>query len=220
MGKVSTLSVGPGSGLYNAFNSIKSDHPLITSVTSENNRVNINIDNSNVLFSFGSADGTYIKPWSYTYAGSTTDPGNAGYIYCNASNPVTIIVASSSDIFFLKIKSVGTSGNNTGLTAAYCKNNSDHYFGITINNPKATSIESLDLKTEDNAVYKIRKILDYTVEASHIDYVDYSILCSGTQPQYKFASIISCTTVTFDSTITFGGNNYYSLGNNTLIKMD
>ena len=68
--------------------------------------------------------------------------------------------------------------------------------------------------------YSHTKIIRYVDDTLYVDYLDTDILLLGSTFAFLDPCFITCTTVTEDAIITFGGHNYYSVGANTLLRID
>lgn len=81
-------------------------------------------------------------------------------------------------------------------------------------------IENFNLTDLDTSiVYNHKAVLNYDLELGHIDYTT-DMLFNGTQKVLEDFNFITCSSVIAETILTFSGENYYSLGTHTLVKID
>lgn len=126
---------------------------------------------------------------------------------------VFTVVYSSN---FIYIKKVATNTGRFGFL--YEKYGDQKIFGSS--NGNDWLFETLPLLgSSDGLTYYISKMLNYSQSVGSIDYTVGSLF----QSNLKIAednNYLSCTNVTADEVLTFESENYYSLGPNTLAKLD
>lgn len=71
----------------------------------------------------------------------------------------------------------------------------------------------------DNLLYKHGKILNYSTSPNYINYTTDILLLNGIRTYFD-NDLITCTSVLPNNIITFGGQNYYSIGTNTIVRIN
>lgn len=156
---------------------------------------------------------------SCTKNGSTS----SGYtIWSNGSNKLCeITIVSNTRVFYFHVKD----GDSRRQLVVYEKiSNSLHVSGWVFAGDMAQSfrdIKSVTLTNVDGSVTcNHAQILNYANDVGYIDYLPKDIVLNGTARVAEDENFVTCTSVTIDSIITFANTNYYSVGANTLIKVD
>ena len=73
---------------------------------------------------------------------------------------------------------------------------------------------------ESGAEFTYGRPLNYTATTGTIQYIDHATVLNGGVKTFDDNILKSCTKVTPRTVITFSGQNYYVIGNNTLIPID
>ena len=187
--------------------------PIITtSISSHALYVTVN-NIVSLIFNFG------IGRTQVSYNGSTTS-----YSVLNTYNPATITTVTGDSIVYVQFNGVYGAGRRILFLYEMIDNKS--YFGAIGSGTESThawfSIADLTLRqVENNLTYTHKKMLDYTTTLNYIDYSTDLLFENGDAvSDIADMNTVTCTTVTSDSVITFGGKNYYSAGTNTLIQLN
>lgn len=192
------------------------DIPLITSVVREGypGTVSITIDNTVSYFNAMSVSislGTYLRI-GYQGESSIKACGGRGY--------GTITICYTDTMYYLIMQGNEGQCNTFIYEKIDGKKLCGRYFSNSTSVPfrdiSAISIRDLDTNIE----YKHGKIIGYDNDLNHIDYLPQDVLIQVSSYSIEDPNFITCTTVTPNALITFGAYNYYSVGNNTIMKLD
>lgn len=132
-----------------------------------------------------------------------------------------ITIVSNTKVFYFHVKD----GDSRRQLVVYEKiSNSLHVSGWVLASDMSQSfrdIKSVTLTNVDGSVTcKHAQILNYTNDVGYLDYLPKDIVLNGSTRVAEDENFVTCTSVTIDSIITFANTNYYSVGANTLIKVD
>ena len=142
-------------------------------------------------------------PSSYISGGSCTISGNS-----------TVTVAASNTLFYMQ----AFDGDGRGPYFIYEKTTNFNVVAYTAGNSSFRDIRNFTLTDLNNGYeYKHRAMLNYTTQPDHINYAQDMLFRSNVK-SFEDPNFVTCTTVQADRMITFKGENYYSVGTNTLVK--
>lgn len=199
------------------FEDVQQDCSLITSV----DRVSISevhvVINSECTISFRASGETYFQ--IITPNGSSYD----GFWF---NRYVTLTSVYTDTLYYLQTHDNRYSPNGQRMLFIYeiasgkCIYgwNYDSYFYPTA----FRDIKSVPFTASgDPAVpYVHTALIPYSSNLNKIAYLDKDILINGTMKGLTDTNFISCSNVAVDSVLTFDGHNYYSVGENTIIRID
>lgn len=193
--------------------------PILTT-TATNTTLTVTIDNTcGILFDFGNSA---IKTINSDGSLSTEAVNLVDF-----HGPFTFINVFSSDFFYLQysdsFRDVGRK-----YVFVYEKVDSDKYygaygsFGDFYDRHEFYPISDVPLtKVGFSELYWHKQILNYSAPLGYIDYcVDLLFTSGDIVSSVVDTNTISCSTIEKNNVITFGSNNYYSLGPNTLIQLN
>lgn len=189
--------------------------PILTSIEQEgagNGRIYVTIDNRiRYYHNMTIQSGCYIR---IGLDGESTSAAG------NPSGYAEFTIGYSDTLFYLQIRS----NQNRRNILVYEKVGNDDLFGNDFSGSTGRAfrdISSVILTDQDTGTtYTHGKIIGYENDAFHIDYLPTDMLIQASMLSIQDSNFIPCTTVATDSVITFGAYNYYSVGANTLLKID
>lgn len=168
------------------------------------------------LYPNGSSIATYA---AYNFPDISSD---GRYIVSSGEYPITIC---SSDTFFYFEFSFVSWGDYCTFIFVYDKvSENSTLFGIDGFYPHLhhsiidTNLTVTELESGANFTYG--RPLNYSVTIGTIQYLDHTIILNGAVKAFNNNVLRSCTQVAPGVVITFNGQNYYAIGNNTLIPME
>jgi len=137
-------------------------------------------------------------------------------MYNPFTEPLTFIIGYSDTFFYLHY----TDAYSRGFTCVCEIINNKKYMGVN-RTGSFDPITSIRMKcAEDQGSVYFRKVLNYSVDSGSLDYTQNVLFDKDSAMILVDPNTITCTDVTQDKIITFNGNNYYSLGPNTLIQLN
>ena len=153
-------------------------------------------------------------PRIYVDKDGTTVTGNT------VAGNMTFIIGYSNNLVFINM----TDGDNTGFYLVYEKTTNFTIYthsGVSgtsgFNNIQSYTFTDLD----SGATYSRGAILNYATQSGYINYASNILFYGGTTTKAITDPLfVSCSTVTLGKVITFNGTNYFSVGTNTLLRMD
>lgn len=188
--------------------------PLIE-VSIESNATVLNVDNVvEVLFNFD-AGRTQVR-----YNGTTNS-----YSIINRYNSLGLTALFNENIFYVQWN--GEYGAGRRFCFLYEKIEGISYFGAVGSGTETGdfhawySIVDIPLTNVNNSItYAHGVILNYSVEQGYIHYTSDYLFSSGYKTSNADVNFLTCSSVPADHIITFESHNYYSIGANTLLRMD
>jgi len=130
----------------------------------------------------------------------------------------TITVAYSDTLFYMYTRDQnGSTGVGIFLVYEKTPEFQVYTYAESGGHPNIQTATFTDMVT--GATYNHSGVLKYDTQPGYINYTA-DVLLIGSTRSYIDPNFISCSNVNADSVITFGSNNYYSAGTNTLIRMD
>lgn len=138
----------------------------------------------------------------------------------NCNNPCIVTVCCSDTLVYIQI----SDPQNRRSFLVYEKLPTESIYGYynsgnTTGIPFKSIVDISFTGLTSGMTYTHKQILNYSVEMGYIDYVDDYIFQNNIKND-KDSNFISCSSVTADNVITFLSQNYYSVGANTLVKID
>jgi len=191
------------------------DCPIIsTSITSYTLNINVN----NIVTVALNMDNNRTQ---VIYNGTTSN-----YSMINSYNPAQMTAICGDTFFYLQFNCDYGAGRR--FCFVYEIISGKNYFGAVGAGTESSSahvwysITDITLKQVENSLnYTHKKVLSYAAPLNYIDYSSDILFESGTYASDVIDSnILTCSDVPQDNVITFNGNNYYSLGPNTLIQLN
>ena len=134
----------------------------------------------------------------------------------------TITVAVSDTLFYMHAYN-SSQGDQMFVLAQKLDNGLIYKF--TFKRDKVNQFIPLDYSWDyidmynDSLLYKHSKILNYSTSPNYINYTTDILLLNGIRTYFD-NDLIACTSVLSNNIITFGGQNYYSIGTNTLVRIN
>ena len=168
------------------------------------------IDNTFVLKLFAGVYG-------YASVGIFDMEGNP-LVSRTSAEPITVTVAVSDSLFYVRVKD----SINYNVYLIYEKTDNFTIYSYTSNaTARITDIRSFTFTDKNTQLtYKHGAILNYNAQSGYINYAADVLLLSGSIRSFVDTNFITCTNINADSVITFGSQNYYAVGTNTLVMMD
>jgi len=153
-------------------------------------------------------------PRIYMEKDGTVITGNT--VYGN----MTFIIGYSDNFFYINMTDEG----DTGIYLVYEKT-TDFTLWTSSNSSGSIGFQNIQSYTftdlNSNVTYSRGAILNYATQPDYINYTSNILCYSGTTTKAITDPLfVSCSTVTLGMVITFGGQNYFSVGTNTLLRMD
>ena len=137
-------------------------------------------------------------------------------MYNPFTEPLTFIIGYSDTFFYLHY----TDAYSRGFTCVCEIINNKKYMGVN-RTGSFDPITSIRMKcAEDQGAVYFRKVLNYSVDSGSLDYAQNVLFDESSAMILIDPNTITCTDVTQNKIITFNGNNYYSLGPNTLVQLN
>lgn len=189
--------------------------PLIE-VSIESNATILNVDNVvEVLFNFN-ANRTQVR-----YDGATSN-----YSMINRYNALGLTALFDENVFYVQWNCEYGSGRR--FCFLYEKIEGISYFGAIGAGTESSSqhawysIVDIPLTNVNTSMtYAHRARLNYTDELGYIDFTSDALFDSNNYKTHiEDSNFVACSTVRADQVVTFQGQNYYSIGANTLIKIN
>ena len=191
--------------------------PLLT-VTISGNTLQLLLDNT-VQLNMPASASNWFQPVTITYNGSTTSEvvrlwfGNAG---------VRVTVITSDTLFYVQFQD----GDSRRLCFVYELCDGIKYYGyrgsVSSSGQSFYDISSFGLTNlATDATYTHKPMMGFNSNVGKISYIDKCGLMDSDYQLLQYdTNFIDCTTVIGDKIYTFDGNNYYSVGTNTLVLID
>ena len=175
------------------------DIPLITSVVREGSpgTVSITIDNT---VSYFNAMSVNITSGNYLRIGYQ---GESSIKACEGRGYGIITICYTDTMYYLIMQGDGGQCNTFIYEKIDGKKLCGRYFSDSTSVP-FRDISAISIRDLDN----------------HIDYLPQDVLIQVSSYSIEDPNFITCTTVTPNALITFGAYNYYSVGANTIMKLD
>jgi len=137
-------------------------------------------------------------------------------------NPKSLIIIYDTDFVYLKLSgcwSSGTTATNSGILL-YSKVLGSMIYGCVsgVANPV---IENMTITDATNAnSYTLSTVFrNYTLDVAHLDYTQKRLFKNGIKSTIPMPDFIDCSTVDLYKVVSFSGSSYFSVGNNTLIRV-
>ncbi len=149
--------------------------------------------------------------------GTETYLGDMGY-WANAAQMANLTLIITDDVFYIKILRPTTSEGHGAFS--WLMSGDTNFVGVS--NAGNPTIETTYYNAEDSlkGEYTLGKVANYAVMPLKIV---YSKLCPIVQTTggevLPINGLVSCSTISIYSSITFGGHTYYAIGTNTLIPL-
>ena len=134
---------------------------------------------------------------------------------------MTFIIGYSNNFFYINM----TDGDNTGIYLVYEKATDFTLWTASGSSGSSGGFQNIQsytfLDLNSAATYSRGAILNYAAQSGYINYAANILFYGGTTTKaITDPFFISCSTVTLGKVITFNGTNYFSVGTNTLLRMD
>lgn len=137
-------------------------------------------------------------------------------------NPITTIVYSDNFIFIWFYSTWG-GGWDTAYGVSYRKLGNLELYSFLEQNGSFNPIENFTFVDEvSGQQYKYNKRLNYSTDANVINYAQNILFESDgtTSADIIEPDILACSVIPVGQIITFGGRNYFSVGNNNIILIE
>lgn len=133
---------------------------------------------------------------------------------------MTFIIGYNDNLVFINM----TDNDNTGFYLVYEKT-ADFTIYTHSGTSGSTGFNNIQSYTftdiNSGATYSRGAILNYAAQTGYINYAANILFYGGTTTKAITDPLfISCSTITLGKVITFNGTNYFSVGTNTLLRMD
>lgn len=148
-------------------------------------------------------------------SGVTNDLLDLGY-WGSANQTANITLIITNDVFFVRIVRYNIPSEGQG-TIIWLKSGDTNFVGGSWNTVETTYYNAEDAQ---KGVYTLGKVADYSVMPLKLVYSKFCPIVQTTGGDVlAIDGLVSCSTVSLYSTITFGGNTYHAIGTNTLIPL-
>lgn len=133
---------------------------------------------------------------------------------------MTFIIGYSDNLVYINM----TDNDNTGFYLVYEKTTNFTIYthsgtGGTTGFNNIQSYTFTDINS--GSTYTRGAILNYAAQTGYINYATNILFYGGTATKAITDPLfVSCSTITLGKVITFNGTNYFSVGTNTLLRMD
>ena len=132
----------------------------------------------------------------------------------------TIIVSTTLFYFLVKTNNAA----NTPVTGfCWVHEGSSDYIGVAQNYVSQGQLDSMyfsDMHSSPkNTNYTIKRHAQFTLKDQNIVFIATSVIADNGGNYKTLSEVRSCSTTTFDSTISVNHSNYYAIGYNSLVRI-
>lgn len=207
---------------FDAFNSSKISTEAVEVTTGS--QLTITIDSKIcLLIDTSSENNVNLGTYFYVYKAGEEIPSSATAFIDHSYTTYNITAAINDSVVFLNFNSNADSTVNGHFALVYEIIGTNSYYGSShITRPAYTPISLQQITMYDCAdvgastAYQHTALLSYNCNLGIIDYTNGANFVSGSS-NILDTNFLGCTSVELGEIITFNGQNYYSVGDNTLI---